>query len=221
MYHTTTWRDVSACQMRSGLPSRLRSAIATIFQPSSPTESSQPEPWRALPCGPPMYHASAWRVASVCHIRSAIPSPLKSCVNAGEKAVTVNGITLVAVPPPVTTILPVVAASGTRTVMLVADQLVGVPGVPLNLIVLVPCVVPKPSPPMTTTVPGCPTCGPTLMMVGAVGVTGAKAALGTLVPALLVAVTVNVYGIPLLSPSTVKGLALPVAVRPPGAALTV
>ena len=37
----------------------------------------------------------------------------------------------------------------------------------------------------------------------------------TLVPTLLVAVTVNVYALPLASPVTVSGEALPVAVKPP------
>src|SRR4051794_8576659 len=170
MYHTTTWRDVSACQMRSGLPSRLRSATATIFQPSSPTESSQLEPVRTLPFGPPIYHAAAWRVVSVCHTRSAIPSPLKSFVNVEVNAVTVNGTALLAVPATVTTMLPVVAPSGTRTVMAVADQLVGVAATPLKAIVLVPCVAPKLLPAIITTVPGCPVCGPTLVMTGAVAV---------------------------------------------------
>src|SRR5260221_112715 len=46
----------------------------------------------------------------------------------------------------VTTTFPVVAPVGTGTTMLVALQLVGVAVVPLNLIVLVPCVAPKPVP---------------------------------------------------------------------------
>jgi hypothetical protein len=45
---------------------------------------------------------------------------------------------MLATPPTVTTTLPVVAANGTGTVMLVALQLVGVASVPLNVTVLVP-----------------------------------------------------------------------------------
>lgn len=56
---------------------------------------------------------------------------------------TVNGIPLLATPPTVTTTFPEVAPIGTGTTMLVALQLVGVAGVPLNVTVLVPCVAPK------------------------------------------------------------------------------
>ena len=42
-----------------------------------------------------------------------------------------------------------------------------------------------------------------------------------LVPALLVAVTVNVYAVPLVSPVTVMGLLGPVPVSPPGLDVTV
>jgi hypothetical protein len=55
-----------------------------------------------------------------------------------EGAVTVNSVPALGTPPTVTTTLPVVAANGTGTVMLVALQLVGVPSVPLNVTVLVP-----------------------------------------------------------------------------------
>jgi hypothetical protein len=56
---------------------------------------------------------------------------------------TVNGRPLLATPDTVATTLPVVAPTGTGTKMLVADQLVGVAVVPLNVTVLVPCVAPK------------------------------------------------------------------------------
>jgi hypothetical protein len=52
-------------------------------------------------------------------------------------------------------------------------------------------------------------------------VTAFDAAEGRLVPALLVAVTVKVYAVPLLSPVTVIGDAGPVAVMPPGDEVTV
>jgi hypothetical protein len=57
--------------------------------------------------------------------------------------------------------------------------------------------------------------------VSAAGVTAEDAALAALVPALLVAVTVNVYAVPLVSPVTTNGLDVPVAVAPPGDAVTV
>ena len=53
------------------------------------------------------------------------------------------------------------------------------------------------------------------------GVTEFDAALGALVPTAFVAVTVNVYDVPLTSPVTVIGLADPVANIPPGIEVTV
>jgi hypothetical protein len=53
------------------------------------------------------------------------------------------------------------------------------------------------------------------------GVTAADALLAALVPASFVAVTVNVYEVPFVSPVTTKGLPAPVAVAPPGEAVTV
>ena len=53
------------------------------------------------------------------------------------------------------------------------------------------------------------------------GVTLLEAADAAPVPNPLVAVTVNVYGVPFVSPITVKGLLAPVAVNPPGLAVTV
>ena len=52
------------------------------------------------------------------------------------------------------------------------------------------------------------------------GVTGALADAGP-VPAALVAVTVTVYGVPLVKPVMVIGLADPLAVAPPGDAVAV
>ena len=65
-----------------------------------------------------------------------------------------------------TTTLPVVAPAGTGTTMLVADQLVGVAAVPLNLTVLVPCVAPKLVPVIVTAVPTGPLVGDRLVSVG-------------------------------------------------------
>ena len=53
------------------------------------------------------------------------------------------------------------------------------------------------------------------------GVTAFDADDAKLIPALLVAVTVKVYEVPLVSPVTVMGDAGPVAVMPPGDEVTV
>src|SRR5215475_1033148 len=74
---------------------------------------------------------------------------------------------LLASPPTVTTTAPVVAPVGTFTTMLVADQLVGVAVVPLNLTVLVPCVAPKFVPVIVTDVATGPLVGDRLVMLGA------------------------------------------------------
>src|SRR5215831_10428173 len=80
--------------------------------------------------------------------------------------VTVNVGPLLAVPPTVTTTLPVVAPVGTGTTMPVADQLVGVAAVPLNVTVLVPFVDPKFVPVIVTAVPTGPLTGDKLLMIG-------------------------------------------------------
>src|ERR1700704_1790821 len=81
--------------------------------------------------------------------------------------VTVYGSALLARPPTVTTTLPVVAPVGTGTAMLVADQLVGVAAVPLNVTVLLPRVAPKLVPTTVTAVPTGPLVGDTLVRIGA------------------------------------------------------
>ena len=53
------------------------------------------------------------------------------------------------------------------------------------------------------------------------GVTAEDAVDAAPVPAALVAVTVKVYGVPLVRPVTTNGLATPLAVAPPGLAVTV
>jgi hypothetical protein len=85
--------------------------------------------------------------------------------------VTVKGWLLLATPPTVTTTFPVVAPAGTGTTMLVADQLVGVAVVPLNVTVLVPFVEPKFAPVIVTDVPTVPLDGVMLVIAGAVAVT--------------------------------------------------
>lgn len=79
---------------------------------------------------------------------------------------TVNPTPVLATPETVTTTFPVVAADGTGATMLVSLQLVGVAAVPLNLIVLVPCVAPKFVPVMVTEAPGAPDVGERLEIVG-------------------------------------------------------
>jgi hypothetical protein len=57
--------------------------------------------------------------------------------------------------------------------------------------------------------------------VGPVGITGDDALLALPVPTPLVAVTVNVYAVPLVSPVTTRGLPPPDATAPPGDAVAV
>src|SRR3989442_12705348 len=95
-----------------------------------------------------------------------VPSP----PDVGLRAVMLGGRTvkltpLLATPPTVTTTLPV-AVVGTGAVMLVAVQFVGGTGMPLNVTVLGPCVVPKFVPAMVTEVPTCPDVGFRLVMLG-------------------------------------------------------
>src|SRR5260370_28068885 len=78
---------------------------------------------------------------------------------------------LIATPPPVTPTFPAVAPAGTGAVILVALQAVGVAAVPLNLTVLVPCVVPKFAPAIVTELPTNPDVGFRLVMLVAAPVT--------------------------------------------------
>jgi hypothetical protein len=77
---------------------------------------------------------------------------------AGAGGVTVKFTPLLASPPTVTVTatLPVVAANGTATPILVALQLLGLAAVPLNVTVLVPCVAPKLTPKIVIGVPTVP-----------------------------------------------------------------
>src|SRR5262249_12105999 len=90
------------------------------------------------------------------------------CTNAmlDEVVVTANGTPLLATPPTITSTGPVDAPTGTGTTMLVADQLVGVAVVPLNVTVLVPCVAPKWVPAIVTDVPTGPLLGVSEVSVG-------------------------------------------------------
>ena len=78
-----------------------------------------------------------------------------------------NGSPLLARPPTVTATLPVVAPAGTGTTMLVADQLVGVALVPLNVTELIPFVAPKLVPAIVTDVPTGALAGVSDVSVGA------------------------------------------------------
>jgi len=67
-------------------------------------------------------------------------------------------------------------------------------------------------------------CAPGLakaMVCGLFGVTGAETGDGLLAPMVLVAATVKRYAVPLVSPVTVIGPLLPVAVMPCGCEVTV
>ena len=54
-----------------------------------------------------------------------------------------------------------------------------------------------------------------------IGVTLFDAAEGALTPTAVVAVTVKVYAVPFVNPETIIGLAAPLALCPPGLAVTV
>src|SRR6266567_1686375 len=86
----------------------------------------------------------------------------------GAGVVTLKFTLLLATPPTVTITPPEVAPAGTVTVMLVAPQLVGAAGVPLNLTVLVPWVAPKLEPRIVTEAPARPDVGFKDAMLGTV-----------------------------------------------------
>jgi hypothetical protein len=81
-------------------------------------------------------------------------------------SVAVKLAPLLALPPTVTTTLPVVAPLGTGTEILLLLQLVGGAGVLLNVTVLLPCVAPKFVPVMVTAIPAAPEVGKRLLMAG-------------------------------------------------------
>src|SRR5215469_6789469 len=83
--------------------------------------------------------------------------------------VTVKSMPLLAIPPTVTTTLPVVAPGGTGTLILVALQAVGVAATPLNLTVLAPWVEPKFDPVIVTGVPTAPAVTFRLPILGTSG----------------------------------------------------
>ncbi len=91
----------------------------------------------------------------------------------GDRLAMLGGGTTVKLTPAlatldtVTTTFPVVAPEGTGTTIFDPAQLVGVPGVPLNVTVLVPCVEPKFFPVMVTDAPTAPDVGDKVVMLGA------------------------------------------------------
>ena len=84
---------------------------------------------------------------------------------------------MLSTPPTVTTRFPVVAPDGTGTTRLVGLQLVGVPEVPLNVTVLLPCGDPKFDPVIVTDVPTTPPLGDKLLTLGPDDVTVKSTAL--------------------------------------------
>ena len=83
--------------------------------------------------------------------------------------ITVNATPVLATPPTVMTTFPVVAPAGTGTTMLVADHVIGVPVVPLNVSTLVPCVAPKLVPAIVTILRTRALVGARLVTVGGGG----------------------------------------------------
>src|SRR5712691_8054254 len=103
-----------------------------------------------------------------------VPASLPVCCTRAMFAagvVIVKAMGLLAWPPTVTVTLPLVAPLGTGATMLVALQLVGVAAVPLNLTVLVHCVVPKFVPVIVTGVATGPELTERLVIFGAGTVT--------------------------------------------------
>jgi hypothetical protein len=95
------------------------------------------------------------------------PEPGETPVIIGAAVeVTMKSRPLLAIPPTVTSTLPVVAPVGTGTTMLVSPQLVAVAIVPLKVMVLVPCAAPKIVPVIVTDVPTGPEFGERLAMRG-------------------------------------------------------
>jgi hypothetical protein len=117
-----------------------------------------------VPCVAPKFAPAIVTVAPIT------PLAGDNDVIVGDAAVVTEKVApLLATPPTVTTTDPLVAPEGTFATMLVADQLVGVALVPLNVIVLVPCVAPKFVPVIVTVVPTVPVIGDNDVIVGVAG----------------------------------------------------
>lgn len=99
----------------------------------------------------------------ICVLEAAVAARLVGAVG----MVTVKAALLLAIPPTVTTTLPVVAPLGTDVLTLLAAQLEGMAATPLNVTVLVPCVAPKLTPVMVTDAPIGAAVGLTPVIFGA------------------------------------------------------
>jgi len=124
-----------------------------------------PPCWLSVACGIAPFAVKLVPV-TVMAAPAEADAGLKPVIVGGGAAVTVNVTPLLATPETVTTTFPVVAPLGTGTTIVVAFQLVGVPTVPLNVTVLVPCVVPKFVPVIVTELPAVPVVGLRLVMLG-------------------------------------------------------
>lgn len=96
---------------------------------------------------------------SISPADDAVDVKLDGAVGGVLSGATVKLAPLLANPPTVTTMFPVVAPVGTGATMLVSLQLVEVAVVPLKVTVLVPCVDPKFEPLMVMGVPVSPEKG--------------------------------------------------------------
>jgi hypothetical protein len=129
----------------------------------------------------------------------------------GAAVVTVKLEPLLTRPATVTRTLPVTAPAGTGRTMLVPLQLVGVALTPLNVTVLVPCVVPKFAPLILTAVPNTPELGLRLVMLGAEMVTVKVAPLLAFAPTVTTTLPVSApvgTGRTMLVPLQLVGVAL-------------
>lgn len=102
---------------------------------------------------------------------ATVPEVGEMLVIFGAAVPTSKPYGLLATPPTVISTFPVVAPVGTGTLMEVAFQLVGIPVVPLNVTVLMPCDEPKFVPWIVTPVPTTPALGARLLMLGSEDVT--------------------------------------------------
>jgi hypothetical protein len=126
----------------------------------------------------------------------------------------VNGDPLLACPNTVTTTLPVVAPTGTITLMLVAVQaLAGAAAVPLKVTVLDPCAVPKLVPVMVIDAPTGPAFWLKLVMAGGGGrlmriLKGCVAVWGGLLESVTIKVkfdvTLGTVGVPEIRPALLR-----------------
>jgi len=114
----------------------------------------------------------------------------------GVGATTVKGSALLAVPPTVTTTLPVVAPDGTAAMIVVLLQLVTVVAPnPLKVTVLSPCEDPKLAPEIVTSVLKVPLVGLIEVMLGAAGASVIVQVADFVGSTIDVAVTVTVGGL--------------------------